>query len=74
MSIQAVRSRKKSDQNAPIEEGALSTRLVHLANISYRTGHTLNYDGESMTCPGDHEANRYFTRDYRAPFVVPQKV
>ena len=72
--IQAVRSRKKSDQNAPIEEGALSTRLVHLANISYRTGHTLNYDGESMTCPGDHEANRYFTRDYRAPFVVPQKV
>src|SRR5207249_1683972 len=34
--IEAVRSRKHSDLNAPIEEGAISTTLVHLANISYR--------------------------------------
>ncbi len=37
--IEAVRSRKKSDLNAPIEEGHLSTTLSHLANISYRLGH-----------------------------------
>ncbi|HYM09996.1 MAG TPA: Gfo/Idh/MocA family oxidoreductase, partial [Bryobacterales bacterium] len=42
--IQAVRSRKVSDQNAPIEEGAISTTLVHLANISYRLGRSLRFD------------------------------
>ena len=38
--IDVVRSRKHADLNAPIEEGAISTTLVHLANISYRLGRT----------------------------------
>jgi hypothetical protein len=25
-------------------------------------------------CPGDDQANRLFTRNYRAPFVVPSLV
>ena len=70
--IDAVRSRKASDLNAPIEEGAISTVLVHLANISYRLGRTLKFDAATMTCPGDAEATRMFTRNYRAPFVVPK--
>ena len=69
-----MRSRKHSDLNAPIEEGAISTALVHLANISYRVGRTLNFDAASYSCLGDEEANRMFTRKYRAPFVVPEKV
>jgi predicted dehydrogenase len=72
--IGAVRSRKHSDLNAPIEEGAISTTLVHLANISYRLGRTLNFDAASYSCVGDEEANRMFTRHYRKPFVVPEKV
>jgi predicted dehydrogenase len=72
--IAAVRSRKHSDLNAPIEEGAISTTLVHLANISYRLGRTLNFDAASYSCVGDEEANRMFKRNYRAPFVVPEKV
>ena len=72
--IDAVRSRKHSDLNAPIEEGAISTTLVHLANISYRLGRTLNFDAASYSCTGDEEANRMFKRNYRAPFVVPEKV
>ncbi len=72
--IEAVRSRKPSDRNAPIEEGLLSTILVHLANISYRVGRTLEFDPETWSCKGDHEATAMFTRDYRAPFVVPEKV
>jgi predicted dehydrogenase len=72
--IDAVRSRKSSDLNAPIEEGAISTTLVHLANISYRLGRTLHFDAASYSCPGDAEANRLFTREYRNPFVVPDKV
>ena len=72
--IDAVRSRKTSDLHAPIEEGAISTTLVHLANISYRLGRTLHFDPASYSCTGDAEANRMFTRDYRKPFVVPEKV
>jgi predicted dehydrogenase len=72
--IDAVRSRKVSDLHAPIEEGAISTTLVHLANISYRLGRTLQFDPETYSCKGDAEANRMFTREYRKPFVVPEKV
>jgi predicted dehydrogenase len=72
--IEAVRSRKQSDLNAPIEEGFRSTVLVHLANISYRLGRTLEFDAENLKCKGDPEATAMFTRQYRAPFVVPEKV
>ncbi len=73
--IQAVRSRKHSDLNAPMEEGVPSVVLIHLANISYRLGRTLHFDAATMTCTGDTEATRMFTRAaYRAPFVVPEKV
>ncbi len=72
--IAAVRSRKRANLNAEIEEGAISTVLVHLANISYRLGRTIRFDPKTLTCPGDAEANRMLTRNYRAPFVVPAKV
>ena len=70
--ISAVRSRKRSDLNAPIEEGAVSTVLVHLANISYRVGRTLHFDAATFTCRGDQEANALFRRRYRPPFEVPE--
>ena len=70
--ISAVRSRKRADLNAEVAEGAISTTLIHLANISYRLGRTLNFDAASYTCTGDAEANAMFTRDYRKPFVVPK--
>jgi predicted dehydrogenase len=72
--IDALRTRKHSDLNAPIEEGAISTTLVHLANISYRLGRTLRFDADSYSCIGDDEANAMFRRKYRAPFVVPENV
>jgi predicted dehydrogenase len=72
--IDVVRSRKLPDLNGPIEEGAISTTLVHLANISYRLGRTLHFDAASYSCVGDAEANRMFRRTYRKPFAVPEKV
>ncbi len=72
--IDVVRSRKQADLYAPIDEGAISTALVHLANISYRLGRTLHFDPVSYSCKGDAEANRMFRREYRKPFVVPEKV
>ncbi len=72
--VQVLRSRKQAELNAPIEEGAISTTLVHLANISYRLGRSLEFDAASYSCRGDAEANAMFTRAYRAPFVVPEQV
>ena len=71
--VNAVRSRKREDLTAEVEEGAISTTLVHLANISYRVGRTVHFDPKTYTCIGDSEANALFTRpQYRAPFVVPK--
>jgi predicted dehydrogenase len=70
--IDVVRSRKREDQLAEIEEGAISTMLIHLANISYRTGRTLHFDPVTYSCKGDAEATAMFTRTaYRPPFTVP---
>jgi hypothetical protein len=46
--------------------------LLHLANISYRLGRSVEFDEKTMTCKNDKEANAMFRRKYRAPFVVPQ--
>ena len=72
--IQAVRSRKREEMNADIEEGHLSSALMHLANISYRTGRSLNFDPVKEVIVKDPEANAMLRREYRAPFVVPEKV
>jgi predicted dehydrogenase len=72
--VAAVRSRRREDLNAEIEEGAATCTLIHLANISYRLGRTVRYDSRTHTCAGDPEANRMLTRDYRKPYVVPERV
>jgi len=51
--IAAVRSRKSSDLNAPIEEGHVSTALCHLANISHRLGAEKTNDDSNETIASD---------------------
>jgi len=75
--IDCVRSRKKEDLNAPIEEGHISSALVHLANASYRLGRTLRFDPGTERVIEDNEANNLLRdgdRIYRAPFTVPEEV
>jgi predicted dehydrogenase len=118
--IHAVRSRKADDLNATAEHGHYSSALCHLANISYRLGEKVPFNGKSKSlgdnrevvatftnlqenlkatgvrlgeatyqlgrtlrvdakeerCTGEgaEAANRLLTREYRAPFVVPDKV
>jgi hypothetical protein len=43
----------------------------HLANIAYRTGHSLNFDPKSERFKED-EANKYLSREYRTGFEVPK--
>jgi predicted dehydrogenase len=72
-----VRSRKAANLMAPIEEGHMSCTLVHLANVSYRLGRTLNFNPETEQVIGDDEANRLLReedRGYRAGFKIPDKV
>lgn len=71
---EAVRKRDRSILNAEIEVGAASTILVHLANISYRLGRTVDFDPATLMITGDPEAVRMMTRQYRKGFEVPAKV
>lgn len=72
--IDCVRSRRKEDLNAPIEEGHISCTLVHLANVSYRLGRTLHFDPATEQVNGDEEANRLLRGTYRKPYAVAEKV
>jgi predicted dehydrogenase len=72
--LAAVKSRQHTDLNADVEIGARSMALVHMANISYRLKRTLKFDPATWSFPGDAEANAMATREYRAPYVVPENV
>ena len=72
--LEALRAGKDEALHADILEGHLSTALCHLANISYRVGRSLTFDGAKETFVGDAEADRLLTREYRKPFTVPDRV
>jgi len=44
---------------------------LNLGQLSFELGRKLNFDAETMTCPGDEEATRRLWPDYRAPWVLP---
>jgi hypothetical protein len=69
-----MRSRRWQDLNADILEGHMSTAMMHLGNISYRTGRKLIFNGNAETFINDDDANTYLTRQYRQPFVLPDEV
>ncbi len=72
--VDAIRANDRSKLTCEIEEGHLSSVLPHLANIAYRTGRTLRFDGAKEKFVSDAEADKLLTREYRAPFVIPEKV
>lgn len=70
----AIRANDPALLTAPIEEGFYSCALIHLANISYRLGRTLDIDPETLTVLNDPEANAMLSKEYRKPYVLPKKV
>ena len=72
--IDAIRAGKREILTDEVEELHLSCVLCHLANISYRLERELRFDPETVSFPGDEAANRLATREYRKPYVVPEKV
>ncbi|TKG97434.1 Gfo/Idh/MocA family oxidoreductase [Puteibacter caeruleilacunae] len=72
--IEAVRKRDKTILNAPVETAHMSSALAHLGNISYQLGRQLDFDPNSEKFINDPEADKMLTRNYRAPYVVPENV
>ena len=72
----AIRKRDMSIQNGPVETGHLSSALAHLGNISYRLGRQLDFDpvAERFFGFGSEDANNMLSRQYRAPYLMPEKI
>ena len=51
-----------------------SADLCHMANTSYRLKRMLKFDEATRKYVGDEEANKMLTRNYRKPYIVPEKV
>jgi hypothetical protein len=54
----------------------LASGLAHLGNISYRLGRQLKLDpvAERFIGEGENEANAMLSRDYRAPYLLPENI
>ncbi len=72
--IDAVRAEDWTKLTGDVLEGHRSTTLCHLSNISYRLGRELTFNDRTFKFVGDEEADSYLTKEYRYPFVVPEKV
>jgi predicted dehydrogenase len=72
--VDAIRAGDRAKLTCGIEEGHLSSSLPHLANIAYRVGRDLTFDRARETFVNDTEADQLLRRNYRAPFVIPEKV
>jgi predicted dehydrogenase len=68
--VDAVRAGDPKVLTCDILEGHLSATLPHLANIAYRVGRTLTFDGKTERFVNDGEADRLLTREYRAGFEI----
>jgi hypothetical protein len=72
--LEAVRKRDHKHLNADVEVGVAAANFCHLANIGYRLKRRLNIDPTAGRFIGDDEANTMLTRNYRAPYIVPEKL
>lgn len=72
--INAIIAHDQKVAKADIREGFYSCALIHLGNIAYRLGRSLDFDPDNMKFVNDPEADAMLTREYREPFVVPDRV
>lgn len=71
--IESIRSGKKP--NGDVSQGHLSASLVHLADIAYRTGNKqLYFDAKTERFSNNADANKLLKGNYRAPYIVPEKI
>jgi hypothetical protein len=68
--LECIRSRKRP--NSDVELGHWGSLPGHLANIAYRVGRKIVWDGEKETIPNDPQAEALLGRTYREPYVLPK--
>jgi hypothetical protein len=59
---------------AEVNETHLTTAYALLGNIAYRLGREVRFDPQTERFAGDSEADRMLTRQFRAPYAVPERV
>jgi predicted dehydrogenase len=59
---------------AKLQEHLVQNRKLDLAQLQCHLGKALRFDPEKEKFIDDAEADRLLTRNYRAPFVVPEQV
>ncbi|HOX75632.1 MAG TPA: Gfo/Idh/MocA family oxidoreductase [Bacteroidales bacterium] len=72
--LDAIRAGNNETLHCDILDGYMSAALPALANISYRLGRELTFDGAKEKFVKDKEADKMLTREYRKPYVVPEVV
>jgi predicted dehydrogenase len=72
--INAILANDQKVAKADIRDGFYSCALIHLGNISYRLGRSLEFDPVRMRFINDPEADTLLTRQYRKPFILPGTV
>ncbi len=55
-------------------EEYLKENKVNLEATNYKLGPKLTIDAQAERVANNAEANKFLTREYRKPFVVPEKV
>jgi len=56
-----------------IEIGHRSTNMSLLGMLSYKIGRSIKWDGDREVIIDDPEANELLCREYRKPWVYPEK-
>jgi predicted dehydrogenase len=72
--VDAIRANDPKTLTCDVLEGHLSSALPHLANISYRVGRQLVFDGKSEKFENDKKADALLTREYRKGFEIPKSL
>jgi predicted dehydrogenase len=72
--VDAIRANDQKLAKGDIRDGFYSCALMHLGNISYRLGRSLEFDPVKMKFINAPDADALLTRQYRKPFVVPDKI
>jgi predicted dehydrogenase len=67
-------NRDANETLARMEEHLSQGNGLRLDGLSYRVGRRLVFDPQTERFTSDADANRMLTRNYRAPFVVPERV
>jgi len=69
--LNAVRTRSKANVHGTALDGHLSCTHIHVANIAYRLGRSLEFDPKTERFVNDDEANAMVSRQYAKGFEVP---